>query len=103
MLRKALKTLLPILAIALILCVLGALYLRATAPTAEETARDAQKQEELRLQSVANMVIGDIQYIKDTRTNICYALYCNVGALTLATVPCDSIPPELLFVLKENK
>lgn len=64
----------------------------------------------------AEEVINSIQYVKDSRTGLCFAYYWgnvshdgpkiywgNVSGphnLALTTVPCDAIPPELLTVVK---
>lgn len=47
-----------------------------------------------------NMNPDSIKYVKDSRTNICFA-YTNgwAGApANLAHAPCDSIPPSMLYV-----
>lgn len=52
-------------------------------------------------QKVANDVVRQIIYIKDARTNICYAYFWEGaanGGPALTEVPCDSIPPELLWI-----
>lgn len=70
----------------------------------ESRARRERQEKEQRqkdLQLTVNSVAGDILYIKDPRTDICFA-YCwhgfNNGGPALATVPCEAIPPELLIV-----
>ncbi len=53
------------------------------------------------LQEQANEVIGSIQYMKDCRTNLCFAYRWGAhsnGGPSLATVPCEAIPPRLLTV-----
>lgn len=50
----------------------------------------------------ANEVLDSVNYLKDGRTNSCFAYYwsndLNSGgpSLTLATVPCESIPANIL-------
>ena len=53
------------------------------------------------LQSKANEVVSGIEYIKDTRTGLCFAYWW--GGLyshgkSIATVPCEAIPSNLLTV-----
>lgn len=97
---KPIIPLLVAISIALFICLIW--YLRITAPTDKEIAQKAhqkaQKEAGQHLQYTANSTINKIQYIKDPRTNICFALYWNAGSPALATVSCDSIPPELLSV-----
>ncbi|MCK5060055.1 MAG: hypothetical protein KAR00_02850 [Candidatus Pacebacteria bacterium] len=48
-------------------------------------------------------VIKTVEYIKDPRTNICFAYSWGGqynGGQALSTVPCEAIPPELLTVAK---
>ena len=76
----------------------------ATGCEKSETIR-AQKESSRvqRLQANANEVVGSIQYIKDTRTGLCFAYYWggkSNGGPSLATVPCEAIPPQLLPVAK---
>jgi len=55
------------------------------------------------LQARANKVVDNIQYIKDTRTGLCFAYYwggTTTDGSALASVPCEAIPPELLTVAK---
>jgi len=59
----------------------------------EEEAQRAQ-----RLQSVANLVVRSIQYIKDPATGLCFA-YRREGR-SLATVPCEAIPSQSLTTAK---
>jgi hypothetical protein len=45
--------------------------------------------------------IASIRYLKDSRTNDCFAYYWGGlanGGPALAAVPCESIPPDLLTV-----
>ena len=48
----------------------------------------------------ANEVVAALVYIKDPRTNLCFASYWggdnNEGGPALAAVPCESIPAALL-------
>lgn len=51
-----------------------------------------------------NEVIWNIRYVKDTRTSLCFAYRwggINCGGPSLATVPCESIPPQLLTLLRQ--
>lgn len=48
--------------------------------------------------SFKNGIINSIRYVKDPRTNICFACVPAGRGSSLTTVPCDSIPPELLTV-----
>ncbi len=63
---------------------------------------DAQEQKRARQEwELANgiKIVRGIQYIKDPRTNLCFA--SNWGGMAnggpvLATVPCEAIPSEIL-------
>ncbi len=49
--------------------------------------------------SEADYIIREITYIKDPRTNICFAYYevrSPAGGLALTSVPCEKIPPHIL-------
>lgn len=68
-----------------------------------EKPEDVRVREETRrvqrLQTNANVVVNDIQYIKDTRTHLCFAYYWGGeanGGPALATVPCEVVPLHLL-------
>jgi len=86
-----------------VMCIV-ALALFAIGCEEPEEARAREEVERAQwLQSNANKVIGDIQYIKDPRTGLCFAYYwgdTNFGGPALATVPCEAVPPELLTVAK---
>ena len=61
----------------------------------------AEAQRLKRLQVEATRVVGRIQYIKDGRTGLCFAYYWGGGyngGPALTTVPCETIPLELLTV-----
>ena len=52
-----------------------------------------------RTQQADKAIIASIRYLKDTRTNACFAYYWGGeanGGPALAAVGCDSIPAELL-------
>src|SRR5260370_41991665 len=52
-------------------------------------------------ESADQELIGSIRYLKDSRTNNCFAYYWGGlanGGPALAAVPCESIPAELLTV-----
>lgn len=52
-------------------------------------------------QILANEVVLDIRYIKDSRTSLCFAYRWGGdlhGGPSLATVPCEAIPAHLLTV-----
>ena len=56
-----------------------------------------------RLQSNANEVVDNIQYIKDLRTGLCFAYYWGGmanGGPALATVSCEAVPAHLLTIAK---
>lgn len=62
---------------------------------------DDESLELVNKQVLANRVINDIKYIKDPRTNLCYAYYWGGGTYggpTMTLVPEASIPPELLTI-----
>lgn len=46
-----------------------------------------------------SILVSSIQYIKDSRTGLCFAYYYG-GGPALATVPCEAIPPKMLTVTK---
>lgn len=60
----------------------------------EEVRRENQKQ----LQLEANRIVENMGYIKDTRTGFCFAFHRGTGGPSLATVPCQGIPSQLLVV-----
>lgn len=55
-------------------------------------------------QRAVNSVVWSIAYIKDPRTNLCFAYRwggeSSHGGPSLATVPCEAIPPQLLTVAR---
>jgi hypothetical protein len=54
-------------------------------------------------QEYAHEVVVGILYIRDPRTNLCFATQWLGGGRReqgLATVPCEAIPPPLLIVAK---
>jgi len=53
-------------------------------------------------QVIANEVIKDIFYIKDPRTNTCFASFPAHLYRGVTTVPCEAIPPQLLTVGEVN-
>ncbi len=62
---------------------------------------EKQLEHSYELQEKANQVVSEIQYMKDPRTGVCFAYYYwegYNGGPALATVPCDSIPSDLLKV-----
>ena len=70
-----------------------------------ETVRTQEENQRVqRRQANANEVVDSIQYIKDTRTGLCFAYYWGGtvidGGPALATVPCEAIPPQLLTTAK---
>lgn len=86
-----------------LLCGISAAYVVMAESPERRQAHVKQQTEETKthLQRIANMVINDVCYMKDPRTDLCFA-YCwggdGRGGPALTCVPCDSIPPELLFV-----
>ncbi len=48
--------------------------------------------------SFSNHIIQNIRYVKDNRTNICFAFYQIATGPALAAVPCENIPSEMLAV-----
>lgn len=66
---------------------------RLEGPTNEEVLDPAQNR--------AEVIVREIRYIKDASTNLCFAYYWGGsfhGGPSLATVPCEAIPPHLLTV-----
>lgn len=92
--------------LALIMVAVVALF----AITACGNSKAYRKQQELQekeqaqyLQGQANRIVQGIQYIKDERTSVCFAYYFahyTDGGPALATVPCEAIPPRLLWVVR---
>ena len=89
--------------ILVVMCVgVLALFVVGCAKSEEVRAQKENKRVQ-RLQANANEVVGSIQYIKDTRTGLCFAYYwggMGNGGPALATVPCEAISPKLLTVAK---
>ena len=60
-----------------------------------------ENQQAQRDQANANDVVGSIHYIKDSRTGLCFAHRDGPsGGMSLATVPCEAIPLQLLTIAK---
>ncbi len=79
-----------------IVCVIGFwIFIGCECETGESSSRQWPP-------DVKNEIVSGLQYVKDPRTNLCFAYYLGVvqGGLVLTTVPCDAIPPELLTVAK---
>lgn len=54
-------------------------------------------------QNDVNEVMEHLQYMKDTRTGICFAYYwggAGNGGPALATVPCEAVPSGMLWTAK---
>ena len=72
--------------------------------TPEDVRTQEEKNHVIKLQDTANSVVRHIQYIKDPRTDICFAYHFWPGGLdgipSIATVPCEAIPPDLLTTAK---
>ena len=86
-----------------VMCI-GILALLTTGCEKSEAVRAQEENQRVqRLQAKANEVVDSIQYIKDTRTGLCFAYYwggAGNGGPALATVPCEAILHELLTVAK---
>ena len=82
-----------------VLVYFGVKYSDGKAARVEESMRPQ------RLQEHADAVVGEIEYIKDPRTGICFAYYWsdNARAPSLTAVPSEAIPCELLTVAKVGK
>lgn len=68
-------------------------------PKEEECVR----KENILRQQTADRFNGEVVYMKDARTNLCFAFYRsgrNFAGPTFVTVPCDAIPLELLTVAR---
>ncbi len=73
-------------------------YLVSSLPTSQEMAERTANRRTQQLQLQTNHVVSEIQYIKDPRTDLCFA-YSWIGkGKTMATVPCEAIPENLLTV-----
>jgi hypothetical protein len=53
-------------------------------------------------------VLNSIGYVRDPRTNLCFAFrwgvpYYDGPSLALATVPCEAIPPALLQIPRPGR
>ena len=56
-------------------------------------------------QNALTEVVSGIQYVKDPRTGLCFAYYWGgmaQGGPALASVPCESVPTNLLYTAKFN-
>ena len=82
--------------------VVGVLAIILLAVYSCRTPAETQNAQQFHLQNTANWVVKEMLYIKDPRTNICFAYYRRKGP-TLATVPCEAIPPHLLGVAEVAK
>lgn len=79
----------------------GIIVAALVSTTMSQKAAEKQKSETAE-EAWAKRFIERLTYIKDTRTDICYACLWadgNNGGPALTTIPCDSIPPELLVVV----
>ncbi len=61
---------------------------------------EQETQKQVEADQIIHKRLG-IRYIKDSRTGICFAV-CGeyLSELSIATVPCEKIPPELLTTAK---
>ena len=50
----------------------------------------------------AGVIVSNINYIKDPRTGICYAFYCNRASIAMAVVLEEKIPADLLVIAEVN-
>lgn len=72
--------------------------------TEEEKARQKESIEKDKAKQIAarssrvKEIIYDILYIKDERTNICFAYHYDGQGPALATVQCENIPSEMLII-----
>ena len=85
--------------------VLVGLLVYGCQPSPEQVKAVIVKQHQ-ETQQVVDNVVNSITYIKDPRTSICYAYYWGGmanGGPTLATVPENSIPTNLLWIAHINK
>lgn len=65
-----------------------------------ELRREQREQSELQ-ERIRRAILGvnNLTYVQDSRTNICFASYSGPhGYSHLASVDCESIPTELLYV-----
>jgi hypothetical protein len=86
--------------VAILAFVMGLTFLTPGCDQRVQTEAEKANQRRER-QADVNAVVSGIQYIKDTRTNFCFAYYWGGaanGGPALATVPCDAIPSELIMV-----
>ena len=74
--------------------------------TAEELKQQEEKEFQQNLQDYADYVVVRVHYIKDPRTNLCFAcLSDDLGKApsSLTNVPCNDIPVSLLGVANLDK
>ncbi len=77
-------------------------YTSSPEPTVQLSAEQSAEVREANLQYNANEVAGGIEYIKDPRTNLCFAFYWSRGP-ALTVVPEKDIPQELIRVADVDK
>ncbi|TAL20478.1 hypothetical protein EPN90_00825 [Patescibacteria group bacterium] len=64
-----------------------------------EVVRASAVDEQVQRAEHLRYTVGRIEYIKDARTNVCFAYLWGggeSGGPALATVSCEAIPPEML-------
>jgi len=89
-----------------ILAVTSVVVLAFFATGCEKSEAVRAQEESLRaqqLRAITKNVIDTILYIKDDRTGLCFAYHVhgvNNIRESIATVPCEAIPPKLLTVAK---
>lgn len=67
----------------------------------EPTPEQVRQWNKANASRTANKVVGLITYIKDPRTDLCFAYLWDGesnGGPALATVPCTTVPPDLLNI-----
>lgn len=94
------KTLLAVICVGLLSGMAVYLTIRSHDPAAEKAAKTYT----VAVKAVKNAkyIVRNMAYLKDTRTNICFA-YIFGGDLdgnAIATVPCESVPSSLLITVQ---
>lgn len=65
---------------------------------------DDEARQEIKIQRLVDYTVKDIIYIKDQRTNLCFAVASRSGhryyGMGVSQVPCDAIPSSLLRIAR---
>jgi hypothetical protein len=57
---------------------------------------NAQADEVVAQTNYSRNILGRVGYVQDPRTGVCFAVYTLMNTVSMATVPCEKIPKQLL-------